>query len=339
MTFRRSALIWVAFLVAAFGSADLSAQQPAPQQPAGRQGRRAGSLESIRPTYTLGVGDQITIHAPGMEEINDNPYRIDSEGNINLPVLGKIPAAGVTVEQLESTLTERLRPLITNPQVVVSVVEYRSEPIFFTGAFNTPGIYTLQGRRKLVEMLATVGGLQPDASRIIKITRRLEYGVIPLPNAMVDREAGTSSVEMSLTSLTENVNPAEDMVLQPFDVIHVDPAEMVYVNGEVGKVGGFQLRDRDSMSVTQALAMAGGLGKDAAPEKATILRPILNTSRRAEIPINIKRILAGKDRDYPLMPNDVLYVPPSNSIGKRITPVMLIAMPVLATIIPILILR
>lgn len=325
-------------------SFDLFAQQPAAQPAPARQGaqpgaRRQSTLESIRPTYTLGVGDQITIHSPGMEEINDNPYRVDSEGNINLPVLGKIPAAGITVEQLEATLNERLRPLVTNPQAVVSVVEYRSEPIFFVGAFNSPGIYTLQGRRKLVEMLATIGGLQPDASRVIKITRRLEYGVIPLPNAMVDREAGTSSVEISLNSLTENVNPAEDMVLQPFDVIRVDQAEMVYVNGEVLRVGGYQVGDRESLSVTQALAMAGGLGKDAAPEKSLILRPILNTSRRAEIPVNIKRVLAGKEQDFPLMPNDVLYIPPSNSVTKRITPVLLIAMPVLATIIPVLILR
>lgn len=336
--------IGVSLLIALTGSAALSAQQPPAQPAPARQGvqpgvRRPGTLESIRPTYTLGVGDQITIHAPGMEEISDNPYRVDSEGNINLPILGKISAAGVTVEQLESTLNERLRPLVTNPQVVISVVEYRSEPIFFVGAFNSPGIYTLQGRRKLVEMLATIGGLQPDASRVIKITRRLEYGVIPLPNAMVDREAGTSSVEISLNSLTENVNPAEDIVLQPFDVIRVDQAEMVYVNGDVTRVGGYQVGDRDSLSVTQALAMAGGLGKDASPEKSLILRPVLNTSRRAEIPVNIKRILAGKERDFPLMPNDVLYVPPSNSVLKRMAPAMLVVVPALATIIPIVILR
>src|SRR5581483_7987874 len=210
MIYTRFSVLGALFLWAIAAQSSLSAQQPPAQLPPGQQAplqpqqpsaRRPSSLESIRPTYTLGVGDQITIHAPDLEEISDKPFRVDSEGNINFPVLGTIPAAGVTVEQLETTLTERLRPLVRNPQAVISVVEYRGEPIFFVGAFNSPGIYLLQGRRRLVEMLATIGGLQPNASRIIKVTRRLEYGVIPLPNAVVDRENGVSTIEISLNSI------------------------------------------------------------------------------------------------------------------------------------------
>jgi polysaccharide export outer membrane protein len=330
------------FLSAIAAQSSLFAQQPAAQQPPAEQAPpRAGraprsAIESIRPTYILGVGDEITIHAPDVEEISDKPFRVNSEGNINLPVLGTIPAAGVTVDQLEMALTERLRPLVRNPQVVISVAEYRSEPVFFVGAFNSPGIYPLQGRRRLIETLAGIGGLQANASRVIKVTRRLEYGTIPLPNAVVDREAGVSSVQISLSSLTENVNPAEDIVLQPFDVIRVNPAEMVYVNGQVGHVGGLELRERDSLSVTQAISMAGGLAKDAAPEKSRILRPILNTSRRAEIPVNIKMILEGKARDFPLMPNDVLYVPQGSLLGHHLGTAALIGLPVVGTVIGLL---
>jgi polysaccharide export outer membrane protein len=120
-------------------------------------------------------------------------------------------------------------------------------------------------------------------------------------------------------SLRENVNPAEDIVLQPYDVISVERAELVYINGEVGKVGGIELGERDSVSVAQALTMAGGFGKDAKRDKVRILRPILNTDRRAAIDVDARRVLEGKENDVPLLPNDVLFVPKSYTRSVFIT--------------------
>jgi polysaccharide export outer membrane protein len=267
----------------------------------------------MRPNYELGPNDQILIRAPGADEINERPFRIDAEGYINLPLVGRVRAGGMTVQQLEADLVKRLSEYIVRPQVIISVVQFRSEPVFFVGAFQRPGIYPLQGRRTLVEMLSSIGGLQTNASRRIKVTRRAEYGNIPLSNAVEDPERKTTSVEISMGSLRENVNPAEDIVLQPFDVISVERAEMVYVNGEVGRVGGIELGERDSVSITQALTLAGGFQRDANRSGVRILRPILNTDRRAAIEVNVKRILEGKENDFPLLPNDVLFVPRTNT--------------------------
>lgn len=267
--------------------------------------------DSIRPNYVLGPNDQVLVRAPNVDEINEKPFRIDADGNINLPLLGRIRAGGMTVQELEADLTRRLREYVREPQVIITVVQFRSEPVFFVGAFKSPGIYPLQGRRTLVEMLTALGGLQPNASRHIKITRRAEYGAIPLPNAIEDPEKKISTVEISMGSLRENVNPAEDILLQPYDVISVERAEMVYINGEVGKVGGIELGERDSITVAQALTQAGGFGRDADRAKVRVLRPVENTNRRAEIDINLKRVLEGKDNDFPLLPNDLLYVPRS----------------------------
>jgi hypothetical protein len=63
---------------------------------------------------------------------------------------------------------------------------------------------------------------------------------------------------------------------------------------------------------------------------AFILRPVLNTSRRAEIPLNLKRILSSEDSDVPLLPNDVLYVPKSSAIKGRD---LLYALPIGATLL------
>lgn len=277
-----------------------------------------GTMEQVRSNYVLGPNDGILIRAFGAEEIGERPYRIDSDGNVDLPLVGTVKAGGLSVDQLEAELAKRLATYVRNPQVSVTVTQYRSEPVFFVGAFAHPGIYPLQGRRTLVDMLASIGGLLPYASRRITIVRSLEYGPIPLPNAVVNKATNTSTAEISMGSLRDNLNPAEDILLQPYDQVQVAREEMVYVVGEVNHQTGVQLEERDSLSVIQVLSMAGGLTRDADAEKARVLRPVMNTSKRAEIPINIKLVLEGKNSDYPLMPNDLLYVPRKRSVGGTV---------------------
>lgn len=305
--------------------------EPAPQAPAADV-----STGRLRPNYVLGPGDQIMIRAFEMEELSERPYLIDGDGNINLPQLGRLAVSGLTVERVEGLLVERMRTFVQRPQATVTIVQFRSEPVFFVGAFKAPGIYPLQGRRTLVEVLSTIGGLQPNASRRIKITRRKEMGPLPLPGAIESTDGKTTSAEISMGSLRENVNPAEDIVLQPFDVVSVERAEMVYVNGEIGKVGGFELGERESISVVQIISLAGGLSKDAMPAKARILRPVLNSSRRSEVPVDITRILAGKDNDFPLLPNDLLYIPRASGWKKTAGRTALIALPVSTSLIYLL---
>jgi polysaccharide biosynthesis/export protein len=264
----------------------------------------------FRSNYVLGENDQILIRSND-DEINEKPFRVDGDGNINFPLIGKVHAAGMSQQELETELVRRLKEYIREPQVIISVTSFHSAPVFFVGAFVRPGIYGLQGRRTLVEMLVQIGGLAPDASRHIKITRRAEYGSIPLPGAIEDPEKKISTVEVSMASLRDNVNPAEDIVLEPFDVISVERAEQIYVNGEVNRVNSIALGERDSISLLQVITQAGGLTRDAKKSQVRVLRPIAGTTRRAEIDIDVNDIYSGKANDFPLLPNDVLYVPRS----------------------------
>ena len=293
------------------------------------------AMERLRPNYVLHSGDQILIRAFEMEEISERPFRIDGDGFINLPVVGRLKASGITVERMEATLIEALKKYVRQPQVTITVVQFNSEPVFFVGAFKSPGIYPLEGRRTLVEMMSAVGGLQPTASRRIKLTRRTEYGPIPIASAIPSADGTASSIEINMASLRDNLNPAEDVVLRPFDVVSVERAEMVYVTGEVGRVGAFDLQERDSISVIQALTMAGGLGHDANVKTAWILRPVMNTSRRAEIPLDLQRIMKGKDSDRPLLPNDVLYVPKASSFKRNLGRSAYVAVPVVTSVVGI----
>jgi len=324
---------WLLTVVLALASLPVLAQQQPGQQPAEQQpadngtppqqgipaqtnqpGQTNGQQlppDTVRPNYVLGANDQILIRAPEAEEINQKPFRIDGDGNINLPLVGRIHAAGMTLQELEVDLVKRLREYIREPQVFVDIVQFRSAPVYFMGLFARPGIYPLQGNRTLLEMLTSVGGMLPNASRHITITRHEEYGPIPLPGAVVDPEKKVSTVEISLGSLRESINPAENILLQPYDVISVGRAENVYVNGEVLKIAGIELGERDSISVLQALSQAGGFTKDAKRDKVRILRPIEGTNRRTVIEVNAKELFEGKGIDVPLFPNDIVYVPHS----------------------------
>ena len=280
----------------------------------------AQAINQIRPDYQLGPNDQIIISLPELEEINQRPFRIDGDGFINLPLIGRVRAGGLLVQGLETELTTRARDFARDPHVSIAVVGYRIDPVTFYGSFRTTGIIPLQGGRTLVEMLAAVGGMQPNASRRIKITRKSEYGPIPLAYAVEDPGKQVSTVEISLDSLTQNINPAENIILKAYDTISAEAAQPVFVSGEVTRPAAVPLGEQQSMSVLQALAQVGGVTKDANRGKVRVLRPILGTSLRAVIEIDLNRVYAGKDNDFPLLPNDVLYVP-RDSVRALLTPV------------------
>lgn len=267
--------------------------------------------DTIRPNYVLGPNDQVLIRAPEAEEIDNRPFRVDGDGNINLPLVGRIHVAGMTLQELEADLVRRLREYIREPQVFVQIVQYRSEPVFFVGLFARPGAYPLQGNRSLIEMLTAVGGLLPNADRHIKITRQAEYGPIPLPDAVVDPEKKVSTVEISLGSLSQNLSPEENILLQPYDQISASRAELVWVNGEVGRVGGVALEERESLPIAQVLTQSGGFTRDAKRSKVRILRPIEGTTRRAVIEVDARQLFEGKGVDVPLYPGDIVYIPRS----------------------------
>src|SRR6202035_3208859 len=84
--------------------------------------------------YILGPDDEIVIRAIDAPEISDKPVLIGTNGNITLPMIGRVKAGGLTVEQLEAELTTRLKPFIQEPQISVTVTEFRSQPVSVFGA-------------------------------------------------------------------------------------------------------------------------------------------------------------------------------------------------------------
>ena len=112
-------------------------------------------------TYTLGPGDQVMIRAVDVEEIDSRqPLPIDSRGNINLPVVGRMQAGGLTTEELEAAIGSRLEKYVNRPDVTVTLTELRSQPVSVLGSVQMPGVHQLQGQKTLFEVLSLAGGLR-----------------------------------------------------------------------------------------------------------------------------------------------------------------------------------
>ncbi len=269
----------------------------------------------IHSIYLMGPDDQLEISGPELNDVANKPIRIDGDGNMQVPLVGRVHVSGLTAQQAEQELNKDLSKYIRNPQVVVSVAEERSQPVSILGAVNTPGVHQVQGHKTLLEMLALAGGMRPDAGYSIRITRQVEWGCIPLPKAELDTSGRFSVAQLNLKKIMEAKDPEQNIQIFPHDVITVPKAEMVYVIGDVKRSGGFVLGEAESMSVLQALSLAEGLNGTADARHARILRLMHDTDQREELPVDVKGVLAGKKTDIALRGDDILFVP--GSTGKK----------------------
>ena len=272
------------------------------------------TLPPVAPDYVLGAGDQVVLHVIDMEEISDKPIRIDPNGFADIPLAGRFHATGMSLEQFKAEVAARLSKYITNPQISAGLVDDQSRPVSVIGSVNAPGVHQIPGDKRLIEVLSLAGGVKGDAGSRVIVTREQKWGKLPLPDTVVDPVTGSSTASVSLDNLLSSKLPSENILILPKDIISIPKAEVVYVVGDVRKAGGFQLSSHPTISLLQALSLAEGFDRDAAPQKAKILRQSPGGDGKAiEIPVDITRIFSGKAPDVPLQGNDVLFVPNSSA--------------------------
>jgi polysaccharide biosynthesis/export protein len=266
--------------------------------------------------YVLGPDDQIVVQGPNAEDISNKPARIDAKGDVNFPLIGSLHAGGLTLHEFERLLNTRIATFVRNPQLVVSVAEYKSQPLSVFGAVNSPGIYQIQGRKNLVEMISLAGGLRSDAGSAVTVTRELSQGRLALPGEHLDESGRYSTADLQLPDITAGRRPDQNIEAKAHDVISISRGTMVYVFGEVKKSGGFLMADQSSISLIQALSLAEGTERTADLKHARIIRNSSVPTKRQEISCDLGRILSGKAEDLGLRPQDILYVP--GSTGKKV---------------------
>lgn len=270
--------------------------------------------ESTQPVnksdYILGQGDRILIQVFGATDLPTTPVDVSGEGDVVAPLVGRVHAGGLSVRGLEAALTEKYAKYYKNPEVTVTVVEYRSQPVTVVGSVNTPGVIQLRRPTRLMEVISEAGGLKPDAGDTAIVTSPPP----DLPGQSKDQEIATQQVD--LRKIIDGKDPSLNVLVQPNDLITIPKAKMVYVIGDVGRPGGYVLNESSStLSVLQALALAGGVNKTAKASQGRILRRGDEGPQEAETKINVAKILSDKAPDVELHADDILFVP--NSAAKN----------------------
>ena len=249
----------------------------APQSPP-RTPPAAGAPEAQQPAqppaavtgYTIGPEDLLTITVFGEQELT-NKYRVEADGMITFPLIGRIPASGLTIREFQDRLASQLASgYIRNPQVRVEVDQYKSQSVFVIGEVRSPGKITMTGSMSLIEALALAGSPTSAASSelIVVHPRKPTAGAATLP----DEDAETSRVNIKDLQIGK---AGQDVVLRDGDTIFVPKAQTFYITGQVRTPGAYVLDP--GMTVLQAISLAGGL-----------------TERGSDRGIKIERIVNGK---------------------------------------------
>ena len=250
------------------------------------------------PDYRLGPEDllQITLFNIPAGEVGVTPRtteaRVSQEGMISLPLLGDVAVAGLTTSALEQLLRGRYDQYLHNPQVGVQVKEYRSQLVTVTGAVRNPVVYQLTGPKTLIDVLAIAGGINERAGSQVHLYRQ--------------GPEGRQSYVVDLLALASN--PAlVNMPVQAGDVVNVQQAGMFYVDGAVRSPGSYALTR--PYTLTQALAVAGGVNRELAAYNGTTIYRRRNGIETELIPVELTAIWEGKANDVRIDPDDVIVVP------------------------------
>jgi polysaccharide export outer membrane protein len=213
----------------------------------------------------------------------------------------------------ESELAEQIRGLYTeykrNPYVEVFVSEFQSRPVAVMGAVDKPGQFRMQRQVRLLELLSYAGGPTDKAGRVVDVTHTGGPSLCQKSNA--DDTEGLSVFNLADTlNRKEGANP----FMQPGDIIFVPEADQVFVVGSVYKPLSIPLKDKP-ITVSRAIAMAGGALREAKTSKVRIVRDAGN-GQKQEIILDLKAVEKQRAPDVALLPNDIVAVP--SSTGKVI---------------------
>jgi len=307
-------LLFLSFIGPASAQApvQIPIQPPTDQQTA--KVEPAGPARDQSPDYRLGPGDSVQITLVGLDNLSLKKVTVSNSGKIHLPYLGVIPVTDLTPAELEADIAARLRnqKLVKEPQVQVLITEYRAQPVYILGEVGMPGQYVLRDKAYLMDLLTWAAGVNDVARNYGFLYRRNPNHRTPEPGEPDSKEPLYTVTKVDLTPLLKGGNLGLDIVLQGGDLFHVPKreTEFFFVVGDVNRTGSFTIPQAETILVSRALATAGGPQKTAKLSKGVLVR-LNEAGQRQEIPLDFGAIFKGKKPDFPIKPNDIIFIPGS----------------------------
>jgi polysaccharide biosynthesis/export protein len=263
--------------------------------------------------YQIGVGDILDIHINDEEEISGR-YQVDQSGKVKISLLSSpLDAAGTTTFDLASRISDELKKqqILRDPSTNVLILRAVTQNISVLGAVVRPGVYPVEKPSTLLDAISLAGGLGPNAGNSVTIF----HGSDASGSSATAASAAANGIPVATVNITDLLAAKDrslNLTVHSGDVITVNTAPVVFVVGSVGRPGAFAIQDRRSqMTVLQAVAMAEGPTPNASLGKTIIIRQSTSSAERKEIPVDLKKVMRGKDSDQVLEANDILFVPQS----------------------------
>jgi protein involved in polysaccharide export with SLBB domain len=303
----------------------------------------SGAIVASGEDYRIGPTDVIELHVEDAPELS-RTFTVGADGTFQMPYLRQVSAAQRTTQQLEKIIVDGLKgKYLIDPHVTVTVLRFNSRSYFIEGAVHSPGLYIVQGRPSLMQLITIAGGFADNHGstafiiRQIKASPKVEptVAVGNLPSATTTDSGGGQSQTVPVTGQTglatdqtepekakyelikANINGLfrgefeQDKAVEPGDIINIPPTDVFFVSGEVKKAGSFSLKE--GTTLRQAISMAEGTTFKAAVHRAVIFRDNPKTGKREEITVDVGKVMAGKEEDMPILANDVIEIPNSRS--------------------------
>src|SRR5215211_5317528 len=309
MKTKQSLFLVIAFVCTLAGS--VYAQESQPEQTSAPRAPEAPGLDiqGIK-TYLLGPGDVVDVRVFGQPELSSSA-QVDGDGNLSsLPFLETpIRAKCRTDKEIQKDIALAYAKFINNPQVSVRIAERNSrQPATVFGAVRQATRVEMKRKVRLNELMAVSGGFTERAAGTIQILHA-EPLMCPEPGDEVEATPidGTR-IPLQIVRISDlragkvEANP----VIRPGDYVLVTEAEPVYITGAVNSPGGLYLRDQ--LMLSRALAMVGGVRKEAKLNDVRIYRQVPGSSNQEVIHVDVAAIKKNQKPDFLLQAYDVIEV-------------------------------
>ena len=266
-------------------------------------------FQSTDDRYRIGPGDVLDIRIYNRPQLSREAVRVEGNGMIRMPLIeNEIQAGCLTEGELAKEISTRYARYYKNLQVDVFIKEYHSKQVAIIGAVNEQSRFELQRRVRLLELLTYAKGPSTKAGQTINIVH--STAATPCKQTdETDTSAAFSSYKLSDVLLGD---PKSNPYLEAGDIVTLPEADQVYVVGNVFMPLTISLKE--PITLTRAIAMAGGLKQDTRKDKIRVLRQEPGTSIRKEITVDLSAIEKKSSEDLALVPNDIIDVP--TSAGK-----------------------
>ena len=259
--------------------------------------------------YRIGPGDVLDIRIYNRPQLSRDAVRVEGSGMIRMPLIEtEIRAVCLTEGELAKEISTRYARYYKNLQVDVFIKEYHSRQVAIIGAVNEQSRFELQRRVRLLELLTYAKGPSAKAGQTINIVHSTDHS----PCKQTDENDESTAFSSYKLSDVLQGDPKSNPYLEAGDIVTLPEADQVYIVGNVFMPITIPLKE--PITLTRAIAMAGGLRQDTSKDKIRILRQEPGTTIRKEITVDLNAIEKKRSEDLALAPNDIIDVP--TSAGK-----------------------